>query len=67
MHRQTLMQNALSAAQETARLGFPATSEALLRVAWELYFCGPAVDGAEGEGPAAGVAEARADPWRGPE
>lgn len=41
MHRQTLMQNALSAAQETARLGFSATSEALLRVAWELYFASP--------------------------
>ena len=41
MQRQTLMQNALTAAQETARLGFSATSEALLRVAWELYFCAP--------------------------
>ena len=41
MQRQTLMQNALTAAQEAARLGFSATSEALLRVAWELYFCAP--------------------------
>ena len=51
MQRQTLMQNALTAAQETARLGFSATSEALLRVAWELYFCPPsAMDDAETRG-----------------
>ena len=51
MQRQTLMQNALTAAQEAARLGFSATSEALLRVAWELYFCAPtATDDAEAHG-----------------
>ena len=55
MQRQTLMQNALTAAQETARLGFSATSEALLRVAWELYFCTPT--GAD-EAEAQGLAEA---------
>lgn len=55
MQRQTLMQNALTAAQETARLGFSATSEALLRVAWELYFCTPT--GAD-EAEARGLAEA---------
>ena len=50
MQRQTLMQNALTAAQEAARLGFSATSEALLRVAWELYFCTPTgADEAEAE------------------
>ncbi|MBL9058602.1 MAG: hypothetical protein JNK88_01075 [Mangrovicoccus sp.] len=48
MQRQTLMQNALTAAQETARLGFSATSEALLRVAWELYLCPPVPSGDAG-------------------
>lgn len=66
MHRQTLMQNALSAAQETARLGFSATSEALLRVAWELYFSSPAGGDDAGSGNQ-GFAEPPPGPIRRPD
>ncbi len=66
MQRQTLMQNALTAAQEAARLGFSATSEALLRVAWELYFCPPgSAEDAGADNP--GFAEPSPGPIRRPE